>query len=180
MLAIIGIFLVNKVPALSNALNRAMGILGSDRSKLTSVSSRVHLWELSIDYFKQSPIIGKGARYLYYDTLGSGDPQPYAHNVFFEMLGEQGIIGFTLFLLVIYRMLRAFKGLGIRNKYAVNCFLGFIVYFIGAQFSGNILDTKMVLFYAEMMIVLNNGNLYDMTDFEDDAFYVLETVNFVK
>ncbi|XCP84012.1 O-antigen ligase family protein [Roseburia hominis] len=160
----------DSIPGFSTAFNRGVAILHSNQNELTSVAARYRLLNMSVDYFIQSPVFGKGARYMYYDTLNSYSPQPYAHNVFFEMLGEQGLIGFSLFLFILFIMVMNLKKIGIRNIYSMSFSLGFIVYFIGAQFSGNILDTKMAIFFAEMIIVLGSRkNLSKMTVLEDNT-----------
>ncbi len=168
LLGLLFFTLIQVIPSLNAAFARGIGIFSSDRNKLTSVSARVRLWSLSIGYFKEKPIFGAGARHLYYDTMFTDDPQPYAHNVFFEILGEQGIVGFTLLCLIIFQMYKSIRKMGMRNYYAIVLLLFFVVYLIGAQFSGNILDTKMMMVYSEMIIVLGGKrNLYEKSELID-------------
>ena len=146
-------YFINNNQSLSNTYNRGIAIFNSKVSELTSVNARIRLLYLSIDYFVENPVIGMGARHMYYDTLNTEYPQAYAHNVFFEMLGEQGIIGFVLFVAIVLAVLNRVMKFGLHNIYMMSFFLGFLVYLIGAQFSGNILDTKMAIIFAELIIV---------------------------
>lgn len=154
IIIIIGVIAIYKIPFLRQVFNRAIVIFSSDASGLTSVTSRTKLLELSWGYFIESPLFGKGAQYLMLDTALTDNPQPYAHNIFFELLGEQGIIGFIIFFTVLLLLIKYLKKKYIiKNRIYADLYIGFLIYFIGAQFSGNILDSKVCLFFALSIIV---------------------------
>ena len=144
------------IPTMNRAFGRASAIFVNNPYEITSVSSRLEMMNLSIEYFKESPLIGKGANYMRLDTMYTYFPKPYAHNIFLEMLGEQGIIGFILILCIIGSTIINLRKIGVFNFYGFSLFSGFLIYIIGAQFSGNILDSKMAIIFAEMIIVLGN------------------------
>ena len=150
MLILFGIFFIlySELPHESPiwiSLERIMGIFSSDVSNLSSVSTRVQMYEMSMDYFKEKPIFGMGGMYMYLST--NDEYFPYAHNIFFEMLGEQGIIGFSLVVLILLKTVFSLKNHS-RDSYFFGLFCGFLIYLIGAQFSGNILDSKVIFFFA--------------------------------
>lgn len=141
--------IVKKIPSLSNMLSRATAFLFTkDVLSFTSISARFYLLELGIDFFKESPIIGKGARYTYYYTNGA---QPYSHNIFVEFLSEQGLVGtIPLVIFTLYVIYKFFK-VGYKDLYLFCIFLSIFVYFSGSMFSGNILDAKPIFFFGILM-----------------------------
>ena len=67
-------------------------------------SGRYYLWEMSFNYFLESPILGKGFYTLnlatpnsfevLFDNFGIELVPDFAHNTVFELLGATGIVGF--------------------------------------------------------------------------------------
>ena len=152
---LIGLFYLSwlflpKDSAIWISIDRIWGIFGENFSELTSVSSRKVMLDLSIDYFKESPVFGRGGLHMLIST--GNEDMPYAHNIFYEMLGEQGMIGFVLLVFVLVRELRCLKKETLYDPMAFSLFLGFLIYFIGAQLSGNILDSKVIFFFILMHI----------------------------
>ncbi len=140
---------INRVPALQNMFSRAASFLFSENvSELTSVSSRTELIDLGMRFFRESPIFGKGARYTYFYTKGG---QPYPHNLFVELLSEQGIVGtipLVLFFLNVF--CKAWK-YGKHDRLFFCLFLCLVVYFSGSMFSGNILDAKPIFVFGLLL-----------------------------
>lgn len=141
-------FAVNRIPGLSAMLARANVFLYRDSfNNLTSVNARTDLIVLGIRFFKESPIIGKGARYTYFYTGGA---QPYSHNLFVEFLSENGLIA-TIPLVVFFAgiFINTIK-YGKRDARLFSLFLCIAVYLSGSLFSGNILDAKPIFVFGVM------------------------------
>ncbi len=71
-----------------------------------SLGYRLLFWRAGIEMFKDHPIIGVGVgqfRYQFknYVTV-THLREPDTHNIFIEQLAETGVIGFTIFLLVLF------------------------------------------------------------------------------
>lgn len=64
-----------------------------------SAQSRFVFWAIAIDEFYKSPIIGNG-----YRTFIEANPYNMdTHNYYLKLLAEQGIIGFLIFLMILWR-----------------------------------------------------------------------------
>ncbi|MFK5985557.1 MAG: O-antigen ligase family protein [Pseudomonadota bacterium] len=80
-------------------------------TNLTTLQHRYHLWLAAWDIFLQHPLLGSGSGsyiFLYQNILDSygfiefkNQRTPWPHGVFIELLAEQGIIGYSLFVLII-------------------------------------------------------------------------------
>lgn len=152
-IAVIGVFLItsiiHRIPGLSVMLSRASSFLYAENvASFSSVSARTRLFRMGMEFFKESPIFGKGARYTYFYTNGS---QPYPHNIFVEFLSEQGLVGtiplILFFLTVIFQVVKY----GLKDKRLFCLFLCLAVYFSGSLFSGNILDAKPIFVFGVLM-----------------------------
>ena len=73
-----------------------------------SAASRFVLWEIAFEKFQESPIIGIGFRVFPHVNPYEGKD---THNYFVKILTEQGIIGFSVLLLILIRALRSAKHL---------------------------------------------------------------------
>jgi O-antigen ligase len=109
--------------------------------KLTSLATlqhRYHLWLAGWEIFLQHPILGSGAGsygYLYQAILDNygylefkNQFTPWPHNIFIELLAEQGAIGFTLFVLLIIQNLKSMLQFNFvankqKSSYKLNKFL---------------------------------------------------------
>ena len=145
--------LISTNPTFGSVWGRGTSIFSENAGELTSVSARSDLLAMSWEYFCQAPVFGMGGKYMYYDTLYTSNPQPYAHNIFFELLGEQGLVGFLLLCVILVKLLLSVKKKYLADGQYASFYLGFLVYFMGAQFSGGILDSKVLLFFAMMILM---------------------------
>lgn len=81
-----------------------------------SALGRILVWKWTIDYASQNPISGGGfdsyianAGQLHKYVLDTSDinvannPPKAFHNIFFEVLGEQGYVGLVIYILLIFR-----------------------------------------------------------------------------
>jgi len=77
----------------------------------SSYRHRIVLWKSSIKMFKDNPLFGVGSGnfivfipkyFLEEEKNDNFDISPYAHNDYLEILAENGIIGFILFMISLY------------------------------------------------------------------------------
>ncbi len=72
-----------------------------------SAESRFVFWALAYEQFLESPIIGQG-----YLTFVERNPAKLdTHNFYLKLLAEHGIIGFIIFLVIIWRALKVGRNL---------------------------------------------------------------------
>lgn len=155
-------FVIKRIPGLSIMFERANVLLGSkDLSNLTSVSARMDLIDLGIRFFKESPIIGKGARYTYFYTNGE---QPYSHNIFVEFLSENGIVATVPLVYFMLRVMVITLKNGLKDSFLFCIFLCFVVYLSGSLFSGNILDAKPVFVFGILLFNHVSNKIMDKED----------------
>ena len=70
----------------------------------SSAQSRIDLWEDAMVLFKQNPVTGTGFQtYHSMWRLGYAD----THNYYVKVLAETGIVGFALFLLLLWKLFRS-------------------------------------------------------------------------
>jgi putative inorganic carbon (HCO3(-)) transporter len=74
----------------------------------TSFSGRVEAWQTAVNIVEQRPLIGGGysATNLnwvaqQFHSLGSADAGRAAHSIYFQVLGDHGIVGLVLYLLIL-------------------------------------------------------------------------------
>ena len=89
-------------------LEKIIMILTNGSSSGLALSNREVYWELALNMFYKSPIIGNGMRsYDYYYNLMSHRNLVFAgaHNCYLQMLAEIGILGTGLFILLVAIMI---------------------------------------------------------------------------
>ncbi len=95
-----GVMLI--VPSLNTLLNRFTSFAGDD-----TANGRIYLWEHAFRMFEQKPWFGYG--YGSYNAFASDRGviltqsriwESHAHCIYFQMLGEIGIVGLLLFLIL--------------------------------------------------------------------------------
>lgn len=146
-------------PQLTKRWGRLIAIFSAKAGQLTSVTARARLLTLAWEYFCEAPVFGKGAMYMYLDTLKTGAQKSYAHNVFFELLSEHGITGFFLLWAILLKLLGGMKKKFLEDLTCASLYLGFLVYFLGAQFSGNILDSKVFLCFGMLILLYQHHHM---------------------
>lgn len=71
-----------------------------------SLGYRILFWRAGLEMFKDHPIIGVGIGQFRYEFKNYANVthlrQPDTHNIFIEQLAETGIIGFSLFMVVLF------------------------------------------------------------------------------
>lgn len=150
-------YAIDKMPGLSDMIERAGAFFTSKNlAGLSSISARTELFSLGIQFFYESPLIGKGARSTFFYTNGV---QPYSHNIFIETLSENGLLAavplILFFVLVIYKTIKG----GIKDNHSFFLFLCVAVYLSGSLFSGNVLDAKPIFLFGILLINYSRNRL---------------------
>lgn len=154
--------IINQVPSIKKLFDRAVGFVAvEDLNRLTSISARTGLIRLGFQFFKESPIIGKGALYTKIYTDGM---YPYSHNIFIEFLSEQGILGTFFLLCFLLSIIRIFLVNGFKNQELFFLLLYFLIYFTSSLFSGNVLDSKTIFFFGELIINCSRNKNYSYAE----------------
>lgn len=104
-LLVLGLYLLNTVPALSQirtAIERMFsGLSGNKTTQVdASTEERMYLMNQGIKVWAEHPILGVGwHNYRFYNASGL-----YAHNNYVEMLASLGIVGFLLYYAIFFRV----------------------------------------------------------------------------
>ncbi|HLO98596.1 MAG TPA: O-antigen ligase family protein, partial [Fimbriimonas sp.] len=103
------------------------------------------------DMIRESPIVGHG--FGAYNILGPGQAC-YPHNIFLEITSETGLVGCALFVALLASVLvcvrKQFKSPSGIDMFAL---MGAIIQLVGAQFSGDLYDSRMMLFFFAMLAI---------------------------
>jgi probable O-glycosylation ligase (exosortase A-associated) len=83
-----------------------------------SAKGRLTAWELAIDIALDSPTGGGFQTWTpaVYENYGLYTTALVAHSIYFQMLGEHGVVGLALFLLLLFCCLRSCWRLGARYR----------------------------------------------------------------
>lgn len=124
---------------------------GDNQAQGTAVE-RLVFYRAALDLSTQRPIFGWGLggwSMAYWHV----DERNYPHNLFCEVLVEQGLVGLTallLFLRAVFRNLRAHRALA---KTCLPCLLPGLVYLISiAMFSGDLDDDRFLWFWCGLTV----------------------------
>lgn len=82
-----------------------------------TIKSRIYIWQKTLNIFKKNPFIGVGAGNFKINFLLYAEDRPYqialikevledVHNDFLEILVETGIIGFLIFLFILFQIFK--------------------------------------------------------------------------
>lgn len=123
--------------------------LSQPRTEDDSISVRMGHYKLAIEMFKQKPIIGFGTgTFKLFDSN-----ETHTHNIYLQLLAENGMLGFTLFVSVLcLNILKTIKSLKVYikdNKKNITFYLSFSLYiqlfFIIYGMSGNPISDNYIL-----------------------------------
>lgn len=121
-----------------------------------SISARIQSYMVAIELIKENYFgIGFGEFGFYY--FGE-NIYYYPHNIFLEIFSELGILGFALFLVLIYFVFKS------RAKKNIFYYL-FIMALINAQFSGDLVGNSNVFVYGFLSCLYRRSRLlYGLPD----------------
>ena len=97
LLTIVFLSIYEKVPELSRLIER-LSRSGEDYSSL----SRFQMWKSALELFSSNPVIGIGWGGFRYDSPF----QIEAHNVYFQLLAETGVIGTAVYVILNCRLVQ--------------------------------------------------------------------------
>lgn len=121
-----------------------------------SSSARVQLWKTAFSYFKSHPMFGMGIGTFIYQLWKAGFEPHYLHNCFFQILVEQGVIGFFAFTAFVYIMLKDCLN-SLKNNRDIlflGLFFGMIAFLVHMFFDNHLYLTRLsFLFWAAMGIL---------------------------
>jgi len=121
----------------------------------SGLGTRYVFWKVAFQVFKNHPLFGSGPYTMGNQLLRSISVPPnvihvHAHNIFLNILGELGIVGLGVFLLVIFNFLKnSYKIIKIDNSYITVGALGAL----GSFFSHGMVDTLYVSPYLAMSLI---------------------------
>jgi len=122
----------------------------------SGIDTRYVFWMVAFQVFKNHPVFGSGLYTMGNQLLQSVSVPPsvihvHAHNIFLNILGELGIVGLGVFLLVIvYFLKNTIKFNRSDNSYIAVGALGAL----GSFFSHGIVDTLYVSPYLAMSLII--------------------------
>lgn len=150
---------IYRVPQFQAVIERFMDLSGGSEEEATS--GRSILWDRALYIFRNHKIAGIGfanfAVYFENHFLNSGANAFLTHNIYYGLLAETGIIGFTIMVLFmlesliysIYLYVKATKSNGFKLKYIMIYSLIIQIWFIVYGYTGNgIYDTNEFFFYV--------------------------------
>ena len=97
------LFLVSLIAVFSFAPEKSLNRIYSSGQSITSgtLNNRTVIWGASIEQWKQAPLIGNGIGSLAYVLSTKHVEYDSAHNTYIHILTENGIIGLSIYLLMI-------------------------------------------------------------------------------
>lgn len=108
-------------------------------------AGRSVIYAKAIEIGKKSPIVGNGLDGFYMLT---GDPYP--HNVFLEIFAEGGIIGLTLFIMILSSLVRIIWKH--RKNLQPASMAAFVLILFACQFSGDLYDSRGLFLFPFLII----------------------------
>lgn len=123
-----------------------------------SSENRIFRFKESWEMFSSSPFIGQGAG-SFSSFFDGKDIKSYPHNIFLELLAEQGLLGVILFTLLILSSLvivfRTYINEHI-NAAQLGIILSLIYFFLNANVTGDINDNRILFAFIAMGYMLKN------------------------
>lgn len=146
LLLVFFVFVIGTYLYSPDVVNRILSI--GDNLKTEGGSGRFELWGEAINNFIASPILG----------IGTGQTPAYSpshlgtHNLYLQILGENGIVGFSVFMFIWLSALIRMKKHFNTNGFYYFAFLGFSLNLMTVHcFDLRIPFFVMILFYISML-----------------------------
>lgn len=125
--------------------------------RISTIATRLSFWEISINEWLRSIFsflfgIGAGG---FSSLFIWRDFRWYPHNIFVEVMVEQGIIGLTLLLLMILIAIKPLlnaRRRGVLSEHSSVWVAAMLVIFFSAQFSGDLNDNRILLMFLAVAL----------------------------
>jgi len=163
VLAIVGIIALVGFGVKMTTIERASFVM-EDGAADSSTSERIFLYETAWDNWKEAPVIGKGIG-SYPELIGRYGEFVYPHNIILEIGVETGLVGLSLFFVII--LFGTFR-FGLRGMYRdpnkMILMVLFINTLINAQFTEDLTGNRMLfamtglLLFGKTKQTLEQGN----------------------
>ena len=120
--------------------------------RVSTIATRLNFWSISLKGWLSSPsnfLFGMGAG-GFSSFFVWRDFRWYPHNIFFEVLVEQGFVGFMLLIMMIavaVRYLLKARKVGMLSEHSSVWVAATLVIFFSAQVSGDINDNRILLMF---------------------------------
>ena len=144
-----------------------------DLTGLSSIQDRFYMWRISWRIFTEHPVIGNGLNMFftkfmeYRDDSFRGLRGSYAHNGFLQIAAETGIIGLTVFLLLLIRVFKSALGFMRKSGSAYSGSLclglagGLLAFLIHSFFDTNLQSLPLVtLFWVNIALIMSLEKIY--------------------
>lgn len=173
LLLVVLTFLIERIPQLNTVFLRFFTI-GTDGSSL----ERLAMWKMAFSMFEENPFFGTGfwtfqERYadslfgIYHNDLRY--KYMFAHNVYFQVLAETGLIGLFLYLMAVGMLLRETIRLvriysqdeNTKIRFFVQFSLCLQIFYLLYSISGNCLYDIVFYFYGLAMAMATTIHYYD-------------------
>jgi O-antigen ligase len=125
--------------------------------RVSTIATRLNFWSISLKEWLSSPsnfLFGMGAG-GFSSFFVWRDFRWYPHNIFFEVLIEQGFVGFILLVMMIavavHYLLKVRKA-GMLSEHSSVWVAATLVIFFSAQFSGDINDNRILLMFLAIAL----------------------------
>ena len=159
LLFFVVIISINIFPSLGRVFERF-----TNSSNNTIETRSANYWQYCIRMFKSKPLFGYGINSftLYVSDFVAKSDIYNAHNIYFQLLGETGIVGVSLFLITFLSIFKNSikflkKSTNEEDKYIVNTIIIFQLVFLIYGLSGNTLYYySQLLFLFIAISMLNN------------------------
>lgn len=130
-----------------------------------SAQKRLLLWQQSLEFFKESPLVGAGFNVFQHFGFGAD-----VHNVYLRTLAEQGIVGLGFLLVIIW--LAFLKGLRLyrkaEDKFLKGLGLGFaacvIAVTVGNLFGDRWTHLPLAAYFWVFLGMVERGNAIALSD----------------
>lgn len=124
-------------------------ILFGDFFKSDTMVSRITLWNRAFEFWIQSPIVGNGLS-SFRHFVGAKNWVVHAHSTLFQILSEQGIIVFVMWIIIMIRNANYFK-----NKSSFS-FLVYTVFSVWSLTYETVYLPQFIFFNLILFHVINN------------------------
>jgi len=149
---------------------RFNSIEATDENRDESAKSRFVFWQIAFDNFKEQPVLGYG-----YKTAADIRINPYemdTHNYFVKVLEERGVVGTTLFFILLISMrnmiktkLNWEKNNPIINGVVLGTLAAFYALLVGNMFGDRFSHMAIItIFWVVIALVSVVGNKIDKKD----------------
>lgn len=144
-LGVVGIGFLIVSGYLTTTISRILVLFDAGMGK--SASTRLQYYASAVDQWINHPIFGNGLG-SWPVLYGSGDVRGYPHNLFLEIFSEMGIVGVTLFCLLLLSSFYFFASnkFLLDNELSVLMFMILIYALINSMISGDLADNRFLFF----------------------------------